>query len=412
MKFPSPIAYLFFAATTAIATTIPGRVSAELLCVRQRIPARATISLGSALIVTKEAKCPRGFKALINNSSSAGTGVSGPQGPEGARGPAGATGPTGPQGPTGTDGSIRIYGDGSDGSRTITASEEMTEPLVQFMDLTISSGATLTVPTGAIIRCSGAFRNSGTIRVRPEALGGVMDASSATTLTVPSQASSAGALVASVPASGEYGVSAVRLYGGRGGLAFSESALRTLVRLSVFGGGAGGAARDSAGGAGGGTLTVIAGGELLNSGVLVANGGNAIPGAGGGGGGAIVLASKTSIVNSGIIQVNGGVGGNSKLNSAAGGGGGGGLVHLIAPAVSIQSGSIQANGGKAGATTVAVTASPRSAGGGGGAGVGARGGFGCSVANAAADSLQSDCSDGDKAESMPLVTLADPTSFF
>jgi hypothetical protein len=409
MKSSLPLVSLLLASATVIVMSIPCCASAELLCVKQRITARSTISLGSALVVTKEARCPRGFKALLSNASSPGTGVSGPQGPQGPQGPAGQAGA---QGPAGVDGSLRVYGDGSQGSRTIAVSELMTEPLVQFVNLTISSGATLTVPTGTVIRCSGAFRNNGSIQILPEALGGVMDASSTTTLTVPSHASPGAALVASVAASGEYGVSAVRLYGGRGGSSFSDPVLRTLVRLSVFGGGAGGAGRDSTGGAGGGTLTVIAGGEIVNNGVLSANGANGIPGAGGGGGGAVVLASKVSIANTGVIQVNGGAGGNSKLNSAAGGGGGGGLVHLIAPAVSVSPGSIQAKGGQAGTTTVAVNASPRAAGGGGGAGVGAGGGFGCSVSSAASGSLQSDCHDGEGAENMPLVTIADPTSFF
>lgn len=387
------------------------QAGAELLCVKSSIQARQKIALGRALVVAKGNTCPKGFKVLIDTGLLKGS--SGSTGEVGPTGPAGAQGPAGPQGATGADGALRIYGDGSSGDFVADTSQDLRELLGQFRDFTIPARRVLTLPSGTIIRCTGVFTNQGTIRVLSESQGGVIEAFSATTLTAPSSAAPASGLVASVAASGEYGSNAVTLYGGQGGRAFSLPFLRGLLRLGIAGGGPGGAGRDTTGGLGGGTLTILAGGELVNSGVISANGANGAAGAGGGGGGAIILASKTSITQSGVVQVIGGAGGDSKINSAAGGGGGGGLVHLLAPNVSTTGGSILATGGNAGSTSVLVSASVRSAGGGGGAGIAAAGGLGCTLSSAAQGSVQTDCGNGAApGAALPLITRADPSSFF
>lgn len=395
----------------AILIAFPHKVYAELLCVKSSLQTRKTIALGRALVISKGSSCPKGFQILLDTGLLKGS--SGPSGEAGPMGPQGPAGAQGPQGPTGADGSLRIYGDGSSGDFTASGSQDLRELLGQFRDFTIPARQVLTVPSGTIIRCTGVFSNQGTLRVLSESQGGVMEALSTTALTAPSSAAPTAGLVASVAASGEYGLSGVSLYGGRGGTAFSQPFLRGLLRPGIAGGGSGGAGRDTTGGLGGGTVTILAGGALINAGVISANGANGAAGAGGGGGGAIILASKTSITHSGVVQVQGGAGGDSKINSAAGGGGGAGLVHLLAPSVSTAGGSVLATGGRAGSTSVLVSASVRSAGGGGGAGVGAAGGLGCSLSSAAQGSQQTDCGDGSAAGAiMPLITQTEPSSFF
>src|SRR4051812_18839566 len=120
-------------------------------------------------------------------------GVEGPPGQQGAVGPPGGPGPTGPTRPAGgdggtgparpagTDGSIRIYGDGSAGSLTISANTNWAAVPpnaahnYQFTNLTIASGFPLTVPSGLVIRASGTVTNNGTISVQTFASGGFID---------------------------------------------------------------------------------------------------------------------------------------------------------------------------------------------------------------------------------------------
>src|SRR5262245_20628358 len=90
-------------------------------------------------------------------------------------GAVGAPGTDGADGADGADGQLRIYGDGSAGAKTVAADETWvaaaapTNP--QFADVTINSGATLTVQSGTVIRCTGTFTNNGMIVVSVAAPG-------------------------------------------------------------------------------------------------------------------------------------------------------------------------------------------------------------------------------------------------
>jgi hypothetical protein len=103
------------------------------------------------------------------------TGSQGPQGEQGPAGPEGPAGPQGEQGPAGADGQLRIYGDGSAGSLTITDEVDWCDDppaVTMFEDLTIEETGYITAPSGMIIRCRGTFTLRGTIFTYGGASGG------------------------------------------------------------------------------------------------------------------------------------------------------------------------------------------------------------------------------------------------
>jgi hypothetical protein len=303
-------------------------------------------------------------------------GVPGPQGPKGDRGDMGPTGPqglpgtpgapgapgvAGPQGPAGMGGADFIYGDGSAGAYTASGSEstlDVSNP--QFTDFTVPTGATLHIPSGTNIRCTGTFTNQGTIIV--DAAGGLAaveyQISYEDYLRVPLVGiakKSAGGAFESYPQNS------------LGGLAFPSANLRQITSIGNVGGGSGYPAAELyvSGGpvaAGGGAIRVLCRGPLLNSGVLRAKGEDGAPhtslpddrvryAGGGGGGGVVILASAASIVQSGTIDASGGNGGAGVTVSGGrtsyyepGGGGGGGLIRLLAPGVSSTGQSLVAGG--------------------------------------------------------------------
>ena len=313
------------------------------------------------------------------------TGPEGPQGPQGnpgapgADGAPGATGPPGPQGETGppgprgadgADGATLVYGTGTAGPLSITENTDWDETppaRFDFSDCSIAAGVTLTVPSGTVIRCSGAFTNAGTILVRPWIPGerwvGNPDA---------------------VPLVAGYAMTLPRDGSGGGGRPFPASTLRSLIEPGFQGfgnGGQGAGAPDNDGGAAGGTLVIRARGALANSGTILAEGGDAPvlttssfddAGSGGGAGGIVIAISGTSFTNSGTISVKGGDGSDAGPgdDDHSGGGGGGGLVHVLAPNANAAGSGISVDGGVAGAF---LTANVGSDGGSGGAGAGAGG---------------------------------------
>ena len=207
-----------------------------------------------------------------------------------------------------------------------------------FEDFVIDIGATLTVPSGTVIRCSRDFINEGQIIVDPGMPGerwfGNAD---------PFPALAGNAMT---PAQGG------------GGLAFPSSRLRHVLEPGLFSGsngGRGNGSPDNDGGAGGGSLVIRAGERIVNFGSIHANGGNGLPGdggddgGGGGGGGFLVLASDGDIDNSGVISANGG-NGVSGLAGDDGGGGGGGVIHLVSPNASSVGDLLDVSGGSSGAT--------------------------------------------------------------
>ncbi len=337
----------------------------------------------------------------------AGGGCDGPRGPAGGPGAPGDMGDPGDPGAPG-DSSARLYGDGSAGDATLTGETTLDDTNLMYGDFTVEEGATISIPSGAVIRCSGSFVNRGTIVVLPTPSGGhsyytqgipggIIPRTLPPHSGVALQAAEHGELARDTSSAGGG-------YGGRGMAALQAS---QLLHPGMHGGGGGaGSLIGYTGGNGGGSLVVIARASLSNPGLIRAGGdeGNG-PGAGGGAGGVVILASAGTLENAGTIQARGADGSDSAINTAAGGGGGGGIVHLIGPDVSNEGGA-NIVGGLAGSSGAAgsVTGNPRSGGGGGGA-CGGNGGLGGTVNGA---------NDPDPAEDggvgHVLVTESDPAT--
>jgi hypothetical protein len=233
---------------------------------------------------------------------------------------------------------VSIYGDGSDGTTggvcAITSSTNWatTDPgkAIQCTNFSVSSGATLTVPSGTVIRATGTVAISGTITVLQSTMQGYQTA----------------------PADSD----------GDAGIALPAFTLRQLLKPGLTGGGPGGLTpygtySPAGAGFGGGTLFILSEGAMSISGSITANGGG--PGTdvygdsvGGGAGGIIILASKASIDNTGTLSAIGGQGnaagsyGPESATYAPGGGGGGGVVHLLSP--SNTAGTVNLGGGAVG----------------------------------------------------------------
>lgn len=330
----------------------------------------------------------------------AATGVPGPAGPEGPQGP---PGPQGSPGPAGADGQLRIYGNGSAGDLLVGTSSTLgafaATGNYQFVNVTINGGVTLTVASGTIIRCTGTFRNNGTIVVSPGA-------------AAPNDlfASNPGiSLTGAEP--GHVGTSGALVTGGAGGIGLGADQAVNVLYAPVSAGGAGGATGFvdfvSEAGEGGGSFIVLAQGALENAGLIQANGTSGPDfGGGGGAGGIVILASPTSITSSGSIEARGASGmPTSGVNIGAGGGGGGGIIHLIAPGIS--AGTLNVSGGTGG-TGAIVAMGNRAAGGGGGA-CGGSGGRGGQMLPSPADLAEPAAAGG---TGHTFQTLADPTALF
>lgn len=385
----------------------PVELFADVLCLK--VTARYRFGRNRIILRHKvrnfASSCGRGYKPVLDLDQYVGTpGERGEAGPAGADGVDGAQGPQGAQGPAGEDGSIRIYGDGSAGSLSVSGSTTLNAANLQYSDITIEPGGTLTLPSGTILRVSGSFVNQGTITVNTFSAGGRTHTVDTSMLAVPFRPALPG--VARSPAmNGSYGTSAGIQSGGLGGNGLLEAHAARLLAPGLSGGGGGGAGF-SEGGAGGGALVILARGSLENSGIINADGSDGgASGGGGGGGGIIILASETSISNTGNINANGGNGGARTTLTGPGGGGGGGVVHFIAPAIP-NSGTVSTGPGTGSSGGTGVTGTPRSAGGGGGASGGA-GGSGGDVFTDNSASAGVAGSSG-----WVIETLADPTSLF
>jgi hypothetical protein len=328
------------------------------------------------------------------------------------RGPAGTNGTNGTNGAdgsSGANGSLRIYGDGSAGALSISTSTTFDDQHVkQWTDCYIDAGATVTVPSGTVLRCSGTFTNNGTITVSPSLAtqyGSLQN--SATTYPAIRLAGISGVGWGRTQASnGQAGDTSSILAGGGGGFSMTAAMARTILHPGPIGGGAGGSGLGAFGAAGGGSLTILAGGALVNNGTIQANGDDASStGGGGGAGGIIILASKTSFSQSGTISAEGGNGATFSVSRGPGGGGGGGIVHILAPTIT-DAGSRSVAAGVAGAAGGAgsVTATIRSGGGSGGS---------CAGSGGAGGSVLTDNSTGTASAGtagLSLSTESDPTS--
>ena len=310
------------------------------------------------------------------------TGTAGTNGAPGATGATGATGTAGTNGATGATGAATIYGDGSDGSLTISSTTDWntTPPAsarLQFVNFTVSPGVTLTVPSGLIIRATGSVTIGGTITVSPNPY-----------QNTNSEVISIGDCAVTAP------TNSLSDAVGVGGTAVNALAGRQLLRATRAGGGNGTTPSivggTMASGRGGGTLRIFAAGSITISGSIVASGTSGqsatalSSSVGGGAGGILILASKTSISNSGAITANGGAGGNGITGvapSGASGGGGGGIIHLLSPANTAGTLSVSggAGGGSPGATSSFAGGGGACGGNGGASGLASAGGVGGST---------------------------------
>jgi hypothetical protein len=266
------------------------------------------------------------------------TGQTGSQGVTGATGTSlvGATGRTGPTGATGVMGaassSLTVWGDGSAGSLTVSADTDWnTSPPVngnlQFQDLTVPFGVTLTVPSGTVVRATGNVDIEGTIVVSPWELP-----------------------MNSLGAAGETGI------GGVVGLTPGQAV--AIVLPPEFGGSDGQTDANPPASQGGGTFSIRSQSNLTIDGLINAGGSAAAPttevqGNGGGGGGFVILAWGGAGTIHGIVDCSGGRGGDAGTEysyaQSGGGGGGGGLIRLVGPTMSMITGLLNVAGGAGGA---------------------------------------------------------------
>jgi hypothetical protein len=267
-------------------------------------------------------------------------------------------------------------GDGSAGNLTIAANTSwvVTPPVnLNFANVTINAGQTLTVPAGTTIRCSGAFTNNGTLSVAAGArLGGLNNFAFGASVDIYSIGHPGDSFR---PASGgSYDITTTHLIqGGLGGEPIPRTTAMTSFNSFRIGGGSGAGWRDfGEDGDGGGLVKIYCTGNITNAGTINANGGTPAILSGGGGGGIVILASTSSVTNSGTINALGGNGGPSFAFGGAGGGGGGGIVIFAAPTFGTL-GTVNVGGGSGGSVATAINAGDRYGGGGGGASGGAGG---------------------------------------
>jgi hypothetical protein len=273
-------------------------------------------------------------------------------------------------------------GDGSGGNLTISASTDwtVTPPVnLNFANVTINPGQTLTVPAGTAIRCSGTFTNNGILTVATGAkMGGLNNFSFGAAVDVYSIGHPGDSLR---PASGgSYDIASTHfIQAGIGGDAIPRTTAMTSFNSFRIGGGSGAGWRDfGRDGDGGGLVKIYCTGNVANAGTINAVGGTPSLLSGGGGGGIVVLASASSVASTGTINANGGSGGPSFSFGGAGGGGGGGIVIFVAPTIGAQ-GTINVAGGGGGSVATQVSSGLGRYGGGGGGASGGAGGTGSSI---------------------------------
>lgn len=227
----------------------------------------------------------------------------------------------------GQGGTSLIYGDGSNGSATVTSTASITGMPVAYENLTINNGAVLTVATTILVR--GTLTLNGAIKGLAGNASGQTAGSQPTTYMGVHPSGGTGGN------SGAVGGNAANINGMFGG----------------FGGNGGASGEGQAGGSGGGfgpngtlsssyksALAVNFGGNgVVHTLMLGTGGGGGGAGAGsiGGGGGSgcygfTIVAKNVVIGAAGLFDSRGGNGGNaSGTNAGGGGGGGGGPITLI-----------------------------------------------------------------------------------
>lgn len=398
---------LIYFSTCFLSFIICGNTAqADKVCLKSSMKA-GTSKVTMTRRVVSTGACPRGFLQVVDTST-----LTGPTGATGANGTDGTNGSNGTNGTNGVDGQLRIYGNGSAGALSVPSTGTLftnyaTNGNYQFTNVTISSGATLTVQSGTIIRCTGTFLNQGTISVETGALGGHNRTAFSSDILYPAMAPAVAGISLSIPMAGELGGGTNTRFGGNGAQGLTSARARAILHPGNLGGGGGATVNSgsSGGGAGGGSFIVLAETAISNEGTITADGLAGDVGAGGGGGGVVILASPSSISQTGTINARGGAGGGSSSYNGNGGGGGGGLVHLLSPSITL-SGAIALTGGL-GNTSATAASNPIRAGGSGGGACAGGGGSGGNVysSNSVEDG-------GNGSVGLSITTVADPTSLF
>ena len=347
----------------------------QKLCIKNRLKVsdksnKTFIRTSKALRVVNES-CPRGFSELLSTQS-----FQGPQGDPGSQGL------QGPAGPSGSDANLEqlVYGDGSAGELNVSNGETVnTSDLknLNFTNINIQAGGTLSAVRGKTIRCTGSLSNAGDINGLFTGSSVALTGGDANSIDS-SFAAWKPNIFGSIAKSGEFSFSTGIANGGPGGNGITSDFSSTILnpRPDACGEGAPG---NQLSGFCGSTVKIYCRGQIINTatGAIDSSAPSANAGSGGGSGGFIVLASQTGVINEGSITATGGNGGNSSTSIGSGGGGGGGIIHLIAPTVS-GSGNTVVTGGSAGSNATSATTDPRRGGGGGGS-LGGTGGSGGSV---------------------------------
>ncbi|MCP3689617.1 MAG: hypothetical protein GY784_14510 [Gammaproteobacteria bacterium] len=286
------------------------------------------------------------------------------------------------------------YGNGSAGDFTLTSTLLSWRTIpppnnnTQFLNFTVPAGTDVGIPSGTVIRALGNVTIDGTINVETYAGPGISGFMTSNTPASPGISRRApgqpdfmvisGGLPGD-PSPTSHGIIA----GGTGGLGILGSQFQAaqLQRNGPLGGG-GGSGDNQGAGEGGGTLTIIAAGDIIINGNIIANGKDSpVGGGGGGGGGIVILASANQIdISGGSVTAQGGNGGDSDANTAPGGGGGGGIINLISPLIT-GAANPTVTGGTAGSVTGDLTGPVVFTGGGGGGASGGSGGRGAQILN-------------------------------
>ena len=240
-----------------------------------------------------------------------------------------------------------LFGDGSDGTGTITSGTTTLTRDYFYNNLTINSGGIL-VPDGYRVYVKGTFTNNGSIVADGLVGGNGAAGSSGADATARSSAGPLGAGAAgyanislSIGGGGGHGGDAYGYSGGSGGTASYAATSGSYRSSTVFSGFTTAGLLPINGGGGGG-----AGGRNVSG----FQGGGA-----GGGGGVIVLCANVFDNTSGIISAVGGQGGNAYYVNTTdyggvGGGGGGGAIWIVYKTYT-AAGTQSVAGGAIGTTT-------------------------------------------------------------
>lgn len=322
--------------------------------------------------VASNRKCSKGFTEIVDTAKLFG--------PAGAAGPTGAAGSTGAPGLNGSSTSDFVWGTGADGDLTLSGASTI-DPLKQYRNITVSSGAVITVPAGSSIRCSGTLTIDGQLVAAAGGTGGKIE-SGFDGQSLDAARRSPGSSLNYAPApSGELiitGGSGASADGGINQTASSDiDSLKNTFKVGVIRGGGGAGSLGGEGGAGGGSLALLCkqGITILGAGAVLADGSDGSAGSGGGSGGLIVLATNGTILNQGTLRAKGGSGGTTSTTSGSGGGGSGGIINMVASSIQ-NTGGLIVTGGAGAPAAGSITGLWRSGGGAGGSpgGIGGNGG--------------------------------------